>query len=419
MKIKFLFLIVIYICCILTVEAQNSKYSDIELRTNPHWFELMQKENPNYFEVKKAYDLYFENHKKERGTMWKVFERWAWQYKGDFEEDGTLYPDKVYKSYERYKKEIDNRGSATNAGNWHELGPFEFPYNNTGQETGTGRVNAIAFDPTNQDIFWIGAPSGGLWKTEDGGITYTSNTDQMPTLGVSSILIDPNTPNTMYIGSGDRDASAAPGLGVFKSTDGGTNWTQSNTGMGNRTVGKMIMNPSNSAIIIAATSNGIYKTIDYGNNWTLKSSNNNNYKDIIFHPSNSNYVYATANGSFYRSTDNGDTWSLISSGLVSCSRMVLGVSADEPDAVFCLLTGGSQLFQGIFKSTDLGLNFTRITPENHLNILGYNDGDNSSQASYDLCMIVNPANSDQILVGSVCIHRSDDGGVSFAKKQIG
>lgn len=397
--------------------AQN-KFTDEDLRNYPHWFDLMQKENPNFFEVKRAYDLYFEKHEKVKGSMWKIFERWAWQYKGAFEEDGTIIPDKIIQSYQRYKKEEKLRGSSSNAGNWTEMGPFEYPVNVSGQETGTGRVNALAFHPTSPNTFWVGAPSGGLWKTIDGGDTYTSNTDQMPTLGVSSILIDPgygSTNNIMYIGTGDRDAGSAPGLGVYKSTDGGNTWTMSNTGMGNRTVGEMLFYPGSSTTILAATSNGIYKSTDSGSTWTLKS-NTNHYKDIAFHPTNPNYVYATASGSFYRSIDGGETWTLITSGLVNNSRMVIGVSAAEPNSVFCLLTGGSQTFQGIFKSTDSGLNFTRITPANHPNILGYNDGDDKSQAGYDLCMLVNPTNANQILVGSVCIHRSDNGGLSFTKK---
>ena len=414
-----LFLIALFLIPVYLIGQSNTGFSDDDLRNYPHWFNLMQKENPNYFEVKRAYDLYFEKHEKKRGSMWKIFERWAWQHKGDFEPDGTLQPDKIMNAYERFKREGKLRGPSTNAGKWKEIGPLVYPVNNTGQETGTGRVNAIAFHPTDANTFWAGAPSGGLWKSTDGGTTYTSNTDQLPTLGVSSILIDPGlgtSNNIMYIGTGDRDGGNAPGLGVYKSTDGGNTWASSNTGMGNRTVGDMLFLPGSSTTIIAATSNGIYKSTDSGANWTLKSSNNNHYKDLAFHPTNSNLVYATASGSFYRSTDAGETWTQITSGLIPCDRLVIGVSIAEPNSVFCLLTGGSQLFQGIFKSTDSGTNFTRITSSNHPNILGYTDGDDNSQHTYDLCMIVNPTNANQILVGSVCIHRSDDGGVTFQKK---
>jgi len=395
--------------------AQLNNYSDDELRNYPHWFDLIQKENPNYFEVKRAYDLYFEKHEKARGTGFKNFERWAWKNRGDFDEQGFLNPTKLFKSYMRENQHGSNRGPSENAGNWIELGPMVYPVNVSGQETGTGRVNAIAFHPTNPDVFWIGAPSGGLWQSNDGGDSYFSNTDQLPSLGVSSIIVHPVNPDTIYIGTGDRDAGNAPGLGVFRSVDGGANWTQLNNGMGDRTVSDMIIHPTNRRTILAATSNGIYKTINSGNNWTLKSGTSH-FKDIEYHPTDANYVYATAQGAFYRSMDGGDTWTQIATGLVVCSRMVLGVSPDEPDAVLCLLTGGSQRFQGIFKSTDKGLNFTRITPPSHANILGYNDGDDRSQAGYDLCMLIDPDDADKILVGSINIHLSTNGGLNFTKK---
>jgi hypothetical protein len=396
--------------------SQSINLTDDDLRNHPHWFDLMQKDNPNYFDVKRAYDLYFGNHEKARGSGYKLFERWAWRNKGDFNPDGSLIPaDKILNSLLRYKSELKQRGPVTNAGNWNELGPLVYPGNVSGQTNGKGRINAIAFHPTDENIFWIGAPSGGLWQTNDGGISFFSNTDQLPTLGVSSIVIDPN-PDIIYIGTGDRDAGDAPGLGVFKSTDGGATWAQSNSGMGNKTVGKMVMHPTLNNIILAATSDGIYKTTDSGANWTKVSSNSNNYKDIIFKPGDPNFVYATSSGKFYKSIDNGNTWVEITSGLIACNRMVLGASVAEPNSVFCLLTGGSAIFHGIFKSTDSGTNFSRITPASHPNILGYDDGDDKSQAGYDLCMIVSPGDANKILVGSINIHLSSNGGTSFTKK---
>ncbi len=410
-------MIIISIFSVLNLNAQNKKWTDEELRLHPHFLDMIQEDNVNFYDAKEAYDLYFQNHKKEKGTGYKQFERWVWLVEGTIDNEGNLpSPDKVKNAYYRYKKTIKERGPATNDGDWQEVGPKSYPANNTGQVNGTGRVNAIAFDPANNNIIWAGAPNGGLWKTTDGGQTYSCNTDQLPTLGVSSILINPDNSDIMYIGTGDRDGGNSSGLGVYKSTDGGISWTQFNNGMGNKTVGMMVIHPTNRNILIAATSGGIYKTTDGASNWVHVSSNNDNYKDIKYHPNDPDYVYATANGEFYRSTDGGGTWTMITSGLVACNRMVIGVSADESNSVLCLLAGGSQTFQGIFKSTDKGLNFTRITPVDHPNILGYNDGDDKSQAGYDLCMIVDPTDIDHILVGSINIHESEDGGVNFTKK---
>ncbi|MEZ5196571.1 MAG: hypothetical protein R2764_09265 [Bacteroidales bacterium] len=79
---------------------QRLQFTDEELRNNLHWIELMQQENPNFFEVKRAYDLYFENHEKVKGSGWKQFERWAWLIEGDVQPDGSLRkPDAVFNAY--------------------------------------------------------------------------------------------------------------------------------------------------------------------------------------------------------------------------------------------------------------------------------------------------------------------------------
>ena len=105
------------------------------------------------------------------------------------------------------------------------------------------RTNAIAFHPTNGDIFYVGAPAGGLWITTNGGQSWTTHTDQLPTLGVSAIIVDYDNPLNIFIGTGDRDAGDAAGMGVMKSEDGGVTFTLSNFGMGEETVGMMLQHP--------------------------------------------------------------------------------------------------------------------------------------------------------------------------------
>jgi len=219
---------------------------------------MMQDPEANFNETVSAFEQYWEGRTIEKGGGWKPFKRWQAFMETRVKADGSK------------------------------------PAN------GLGRINAIGFHPTNGNTIFVGTPQGGLWKTTNNGNTWSSNTDALPTLGVSAVIINPDEPQTMYLGSGDRDASDAPGLGVFKSYDGGTTWFQSNSGMGNRTVGKMLFSPVDTNIIFAATSGGIYKTTNGGANWSLKSSNSN-FKDIRFKPTSSTVMYATASGSFYRS----------------------------------------------------------------------------------------------------------------------
>ena len=94
-----------------------------------------------------------------------------------------------------------------------------------GKKRGNGRVNCIAFDPLDTNIIWIGSPAGGLWKSIDGGNNWTTNTDNLPVLGVSHIAIDPNNSQIMYIVTGDAHGSDTYTVGVLKSNDGGVNWS--------------------------------------------------------------------------------------------------------------------------------------------------------------------------------------------------
>jgi hypothetical protein len=93
--------------------------------------------------------------------------------------------------------------AAQNAGDWQPIGPFNAPNMNGNGWTGIGRVNCVAFHPTNTNIIWAGTPAGGLWKSTDGGQSWTTNTDDLPHLGIASIAIDPQHPDTMYVATGE------------------------------------------------------------------------------------------------------------------------------------------------------------------------------------------------------------------------
>ena len=373
----------------------------------PYWIEMMQDPDANFNETVKAYNTYWANKEKGRGG-WKQFKRWESRMQT------RVGPDGVKPSPNSVRDAILNKKNNTstevvNNANWTELGPF----NNPVFGGGLGRVNTIEFHPTNPNVFYVGAPSGGLWKTTNGGNTWTTSTDNLATLGVSSIVIHPTTPSIMYLGSGDRDAADAPGLGVFKSFNSGATWTQMNNGMGNVTVGKMLMSPSNTNELVAATTGGIFKTSDGGSNWTLQQSGY--FKDIRYKPGSSTILYATASGEFYRSINGGDTWTLLGAteGIPEAYRMVIGVSPANPNYVYVVATE-LRVFKALYLSTDSGATFT--TQSTTPNICGYNtDGSDPTggQSWYDLCIAVDPNNVNNVFVGGVHIFKSTDAGVNW------
>ena len=375
----------------------------------PYWASMMQDPDASFHAIQSAFEKYWAGPTDYSHNGWKIFKRWEYIQQFRVGRDGKLpKPGAVLKEYYHY---MDSDNSMSPNGNWTELGPVVLPSNSTSQPNGMGRVNGVAFHPTDANTMYVGAPSGGLWKTTNAGTTWTVLTSSIPTLGVSSILIHPTTPDLILIGTGDRDATAAPGMGVYRSTDGGASWAASNTGIENATVGMMIMHPSNSNIILAATSKGIFKSIDGGLTWVNKSGDSYNYKDIRFKPGTPSIVYATTQGSFYRSDDSGETWTNITSGVISGSRIVIGVSPNKPAYVYLLQTNGP--FAGLLLSTDSGLNFS--TQSTSPNLMGYAcDGiDTKTQAWYDLCIAVDPNNANIIYTGGINMWKSTDGGVSW------
>ena len=376
----------------------------------PYWIEMMQDPSVNFFQVQRAFNLYWQDRPVTRSSGWKVYKRWEYMMQSRVAPDGTRpAPDEVYKAYQAF---MDNTRSES--GNWISYGPSQIPSPGPPGYLGLGRLNVIAFHPTDVNTLFVGAPSGGFWKTTDAGLNWITTTDTMPTLGVSAIVVDYSNPSKILIGSGDRDAGDAPGLGVFKSLDGGLTWSASNAGIGNKTVGKILQHPTSSGIFLAATSGGVYRSTDGGASWTLSVSGN--FKDICFKPNDPAIVYAAKGYQFYRSSDNGSSFSLITSGLptTSLQRGVIAVTQANPNYVYFVISNTSSGFKGLYRSTDAGLNFsTRSTSPNILD-WSCNGGGNGGQGWYDLAIAADPANAEIIYVGGVNVWKSTNGGTSWA-----
>ncbi len=380
---------------------------------SPRWVDLMQDPEAQFDETMAAFDAYWKGRPITKGSGWKPFQRWAWYMQSRLTEDGRQSgPQQTLAEFSHYLEahppETRKRNSST--GNWQELGPINLPTNGTGQPNGLGRISAIAFHPTDPNTVFVGTPAGGIWKSTDYGLNWTPLNNTLARLGVSSIVVHPSTPNTIFIGTGDRDGGDSPGYGVFRSTDGGASWSAWNTGMGNRTVYEILMDPGNSDIMIASTNGQIFRTVNGGANWTSVFSGHN-CKDIAFKPGDSNYVYATGSN-VYRSINNGVAWTQISAGTpVGASRIGLAVSAANSAYVYLFAGDGGGL-DGVYRSTDSGTNFTLRS--NTPNLFGYDvTGGTGSQAWYDLTVIADPNDANHLYTGAINVWESTDGGANW------
>jgi photosystem II stability/assembly factor-like uncharacterized protein len=146
-----------------------------------------------------------------------------------------------------------------------------------------GRVSCIAVDPRNPKHLLVGAAAGGIWESKDTGATWNPRTDEMPSLAIGAIAFDPQGPKNVYAGSGEGNSYSNLGAGIYKSTDGGTNWSvltqRPFLGVG---FYDLVVDPRDSAVLYAATTNGFFASTTGGSSWTRKRAEQ--CWDISLHP---------------------------------------------------------------------------------------------------------------------------------------
>lgn len=349
------------------------------------------------------------NRPTERGQGYKQLERFVYLHQSRLNDEGKMLSgSETLRTWDEIR---DFNQSRSLAGNWFSLGPIIDEVTSHDMIQGVGRMQAIAFDPGNPLYMLAGAPAGGIWRSFNGGQTWSTNTDYLPTLGVSAIAFDPANPMIVYAGTGDRDAADAPGMGVLKSVDGGETWAFFNSGIENATVGCIRFQPGTGHVFIG-TDDGMYKSTDAGLTWEQASSNTASYRDFEFHPTNGQMIYATSSGKFYRTENGGQDWEWIVEEIGNGTRMCIAVSTIEPDVVYVIKTS-TYAFAGFYKSTDTGLTFTEMstTP----NILGWAaDGSSTGgQAWYDLCLEADPEVTGVVYVGGIRMKKSVDSGATW------
>ncbi len=374
----------------------------------PVWIDMMQDQEANFYETVDAFNKYWATRPERKGSGYNPFKRWEWYMMHKINPDGSRRP--LGLDAQLYNEFINNqKNTKLFEGDWNNIGPIQLP-SSPYDFWGNGRINAIAFHPTNVDIIYIGAPAGGLWRSDDGGQNWTPLTDNQPTLGVSSIAIDYISPDIIYIGTGDRDAGDAEGWGVYKSTDGGQTFSPKNDEMGLSTVGRLIIHPTDPKILYAAANSGIYKTVDGAEHWIRTQTGN--MKEIVFNPANPDIIYASGGGNFYKSIDAGDSFIEITNGIPSASRGVIDVSLANPDYVYFFATSNSA-YIGTYLSIDNGESFT--LQSDSPNVMGWDcSGGSGGQAWYDLDIAVDPLDENVIYAGGINCWKSIDAGVTWS-----
>ncbi|MFN5183909.1 MAG: VPS10 domain-containing protein [Bacteroidota bacterium] len=381
------------------------------------WVDKMLDPNSNFYDIKQEFNNYWSTRPYEKGKGYKQFKRWEYLMEprcypsGDVKLVSQTY-DNFVQWENFYAAAHTTQLPSVMSSTWTPVGPIGAPTNGN-----AGRINFVRFHPTNTNTIYVGAPDGGLWITTNGGTSWSTNTNQLSVIGCSDIAIDPSNPSTLYLATGDGDAGDSYSVGVFKSTDGGLTWNTTGltwTVNQARTISRLIIDPTNPQILLAASSVGIWRTSNGGTNWTQTSTTPVN--DIEFKPGATATVYATGTR-FLKSTNNGASFTQITTGLpanTAVDRMSVAVSVANAAYVYVLAGNATDNgFNGVYRSTNDGASFT--TQATTPNLMGWsnNGSDVGGQSWFDQGLAVSPTNANEVLVGGVNVWRSTNGGTSW------
>lgn len=283
----------------------------------------------------------------------------------------------------------------------------------TGTAFSAGCTVAIAFDPTNADIMYVGAQGGGVWKSMDHGASWVPLTDYaLPNMTVASVAVDPHSPSTVWVGTGECNAGEPNygGSGLWRSTNGGADWERVDlkaSGIGQSFV-KVLVDPGTSNVVFASSYDGnvrgLYRSEDGGTTWTRVFSTSGVVWDLVAGKIESQQTYflidggntfsASSKAGIYKSVDDGKTWTRDTSSIIppanKIGRSVLAVASGDQNKVFALMSNistGDSL--ALVMSSDAGGSWTEKQLPPYL--FKSSGASNFTQGWYDICMTVHPS----------------------------
>ena len=308
---------------------------------------------------------------------------------------------------------------------WRSIGPFRGGRSNTA----TGVIG-------NPKTYYMGTTGGGVWKTDNMGISWRNISDGFFKTGtVGAIAVAPSDPNVVYVGMGEhavRGVMTHSGDGVYRSTDAGKTWKK--IGLDDsRHISRVVVHPKNPDVVFVAAQGtlyapsaerGIFKTTDGGATWkkVLFVDQRTGAAELSMDATNPRILYAAMwehgrlpwkvisggpGSGLYKSTDAGDTWAKMTEGLPEkMGKMAIAVSPSNPEKVYALIESESEgNDRGLHVSTNAGKTWSRVSGEPRL----------VQRAWYYIELFVDPKNENRIYVLSAPALRSDDGGKTWTE----
>ncbi len=292
---------------------------------------------------------------------------------------------------------------------WRPLGPYAVPHGQTyGSGAGSrpavaGRVSAVAVDPSNPAHLLIGAASGGVWESHDGGTIWRPRTDGQPSLAMGAIAFDPSNPLVVFAGTGEGDFFSWLGAGLLRSTDGGTTWALlAAAPFVGRGFYDLVVDPLDGNHVLAGATNGLFESIDGGTTWTQRRAfrtwSISVHPAVAGEPNSTQEMFATCQDGLYRSTDGGTAWTGVAlpSTPAGMSRSEVRHAPSDGDVVYVFAAAGTTAYLWR-RDTFAGAFALDANPV----------GVGTGQAWYDWFAGVAPNNPDVVYLGGIEAVRGD------------
>ncbi len=309
--------------------------------------------------------------------------------------------------------------------------PFaHLEWRNVGPVNMSGRVADVESVPGDPRTVYVGAASGGIWKSTDGGLTFQPIFDDQPIASIGDLALAPSNPEVIYAGSGEGNVrnSVSFGNGVYKSTDGGASWTH--VGLEDtRHISRVVVHPTNPDVVYVAAighiygpneERGVFRTTDGGKSWekVLYTDDRHGAADLDLDPTNPNILFAALwhferkpwtmtsggeEGGVYRSVDGGTTWKKLEKGLPKMlGRIGVKIAPSNPEVVYVIAESNDGT---LFRSDDRGETFIKVSEDVTIVSRGF----------YYTDLRVDPSDENRIYAIASRLFRSIDGGKSFER----
>jgi hypothetical protein len=288
---------------------------------------------------------------------------------------------------------------------WSSLGPVGMTMLNWTMGRVSGRVSesGIGVHPTDENTIYLGSASGGVWKTVNGGTSWTPIFDATGTLTVGSVAVDPANPTTVWVGTGEHGNSCTGymGMGAFRSTDAGATFQARNGGgtLQLSYIQSIALHPTDGQTVLVSgegvcdsatkLAGGVFRSTNGGGSWTKVLTGSGG--DVLFDPGNPSLAYAALGGSIYRSTNGGSSWTSTTS---PGGRLRLAMAPSNTQTLYALGSGG-----GLYRTTNGASSWTTM-----------NSSACEGQCTYNLSLDVHPTDPNRIIVGSIRFASSTNGG---------